>query len=113
MVRPVQFGRGTLKRFINILFLVGVLLFIPVVPMLKGNTPNKNIIYVGNTAEISEIADKAIPDVDRIIQNAFNTGRSNLQVRGKAVVYRILSDDLKGPRHQRFLLRLKTGYRYW
>lgn len=46
---------------------------------------------------------------DQILQNAFDNRRSNLQVQGKASVYRILADDLKGSRHQRFLLRTGTG----
>ena len=43
------------------------------------------------------------------IARAFNTGTSNVQVEGEGVVTRILSDDVKGSRHQRFVLRLSSG----
>ncbi len=43
------------------------------------------------------------------IQSAFESRRRNMQVQGDGVVYKILSDDLEGSRHQRFLLRTDTG----
>ncbi len=46
---------------------------------------------------------------DSTIQNAFNNRQSDLQVQGVGVVTRILSDDLEGSRHQKFILRLGTG----
>ena len=46
---------------------------------------------------------------DNTLQTAFNNRQSNLQVQGQGVVTRILSDDLEGSRHQRFILKLSTG----
>jgi hypothetical protein len=46
---------------------------------------------------------------DDILQDAFNQQRSNLQVEGQGTVTRILSDDLDGSRHQRFILQLSSG----
>jgi hypothetical protein len=46
---------------------------------------------------------------DKILQDAYNNRQSGLQVRGEGTVAQILSDDLEGPRHQRFILRLSTG----
>jgi hypothetical protein len=40
---------------------------------------------------------------------AYKRRASNVQVRGEGVVQRILPDDHKGSRHQRFLLRLWNG----
>ena len=48
-------------------------------------------------------------DNDTPIGRAFNTGTSNVQVEGEGVVTRILSDDVKGSRHQRFVVRLASG----
>lgn len=43
------------------------------------------------------------------IGRAFNNRTSNVQVEGEGVVTRILSDDVEGNRHQRFILRLASG----
>lgn len=48
-------------------------------------------------------------DNDTAIGRAFKTGTSNVQVEGEGVVTRILSDDVQGSRHQRFILRLTSG----
>ncbi len=44
-----------------------------------------------------------------VLQAAFTSRRTNLQVKGTGVVYRILPDDLNGSRHQRFLIRTASG----
>ncbi len=46
---------------------------------------------------------------DWILKQAFLNKQSGLQVRGRGVVTRLLSDDLIGGRHQRFILRLASG----
>ena len=46
---------------------------------------------------------------DSAIAEAFESRRSNLQVEGGGEVIRILSDDVDGDRHQRFILRLGSG----
>ncbi len=43
------------------------------------------------------------------IEQAFRQHRSHIQVQGKATVIKVLPDDLKGIRHQRFLIRLGSG----
>ena len=53
--------------------------------------------------DVSEAAD------DGAIGRAFKSGTSNIQVEGEGVVTRILSDDLSGSRHQRFVVRLTSG----
>jgi hypothetical protein len=45
---------------------------------------------------------------DDAIARAFKTGASEVQVEGEGVVTRILSDDLDGSRHQRFIVRLPS-----
>lgn len=46
---------------------------------------------------------------DSTLQKAYNNKLSNLQVQGEGIVTKILHDDRKGSRHQRFILRLGTG----
>ena len=41
--------------------------------------------------------------------SAFDSRLSNIQVSGTGVVIRILPDDNKGSRHQKFILRLSSG----
>ncbi|MGB0989846.1 DUF3465 domain-containing protein [Halarcobacter sp.] len=45
---------------------------------------------------------------DSIIQNAFFSSKSDVQVKGSGKVIKILSDDNKGSRHQRFIIKLKN-----
>ena len=46
---------------------------------------------------------------DRILARAFANRTSNIQVEGEGTVTRLLSDDLNGARHQRFILQLASG----
>ena len=46
---------------------------------------------------------------DSQIARAFENETSNVQVEGEGVVTRILTDDLSGGRHQRFVVRLASG----
>ena len=46
---------------------------------------------------------------DSVIAEAFANRRSNFLVEGQGEVIRVLSDDVDGDRHQRFILRLDSG----
>lgn len=46
---------------------------------------------------------------DDSIGKAFQSRASNVQVQGEGRVARVLSDDVNGPRHQRFIVRLASG----
>jgi hypothetical protein len=43
------------------------------------------------------------------LQDVISQKSSDVQVRGEGVVVSVLSDDLKGSRHQRFILRIDSG----
>lgn len=43
------------------------------------------------------------------VQQAFSKQQSDVQVKGSGTVVRILSDDLEGSRHQKFILKLSSG----
>ncbi len=44
-----------------------------------------------------------------LIQHAYENQKSNIQVKGSGRVIKLLPDDLKGSRHQRFILTLPSG----
>lgn len=43
------------------------------------------------------------------IESAYKNKRNNVQVEGYGTVIRLLADDNKGSRHQKFILRLPSG----
>jgi len=46
---------------------------------------------------------------DRLLEKLYQDRRGGVQVRGSGTVTRILPDDSKGSRHQRFIVELSTG----
>ena len=54
-------------------------------------------------------AENAVVNNDAALAQAFRSQQSNLQVEGVGVVIKLLPDDNRGSRHQRFLLRLNSG----
>ncbi len=49
------------------------------------------------------------PDSDALLANLFVDNLSNVQVYGNGTVISILSDDLSGSRHQRFIIELNSN----
>ena len=54
--------------------------------------------------------DQTSSAVNQQIYNAYKHHQSDVQVLGIGTVSRILSDDLEGSQHQRFILRLDSGH---
>jgi hypothetical protein len=52
---------------------------------------------------------RAVPGGDDALARAFEQRASNVQVEGRGVVRKVLSDDNHGSRHQRFVLALASG----
>lgn len=48
------------------------------------------------------------PDSDELLAQLFLQGQSDVQAYGTGIVISILSDDLDGSRHQRFIIELKS-----
>jgi hypothetical protein len=46
---------------------------------------------------------------DKAIGHAFSSHESGVEVQGGGVVDRVLPDDTRGSRHQRFIVRLASG----
>ena len=48
-------------------------------------------------------------DGDQALSRAFERHESNFIAAGQGIVAKVLKDDLDGSRHQRFIVRLKSG----
>ena len=46
---------------------------------------------------------------EQLLADAFRSHRSDFQIQSQATVAKLLADDDKGSRHQRFLVRLNSG----
>ena len=68
-----------------------------------GTCPRKAFLIVGSSRGSATTVD------DDLIGRAFESRASNIQVEGEGAVIRILPDDMNGPRHQRFIVRLASG----
>jgi predicted small secreted protein len=84
---------GLMRRVVEIAIAVAI-----VAALLAGCTPG-----VGGTTQGSATSS------DAAIARAFDTRATGAQVEDEGVVTRVLSDDLEGQRHQRFILRLDSG----
>ncbi len=63
------------------------------------------LLYVGRVAEFVPLD----IDGDELLTDLFANGQSDVQVQGEGIVIAVLSDDLQGDRHQRFIVKLATG----
>lgn len=46
---------------------------------------------------------------DQLLNNAWRSQQSNIQVQGAGSVIQLLADDNQGNRHQKFVIKLATG----
>jgi hypothetical protein len=66
-------------------------------PSAENNQP----LSIASNDYVTEISNAAIAQ-------AFATKQSNIQVNGKGVVSKLLADDNKGSRHQKFLVKINA-----
>jgi uncharacterized protein DUF3465 len=64
---------------------------------------------VGCSSTAVRAPDRTLPESEQVLARAFEQRSSNVQVEGRGVVRRILSDDVEGSRHQRFIVALESG----
>ncbi|AFY36644.1 hypothetical protein Lepto7376_0199 [[Leptolyngbya] sp. PCC 7376] len=71
------------------------------------------IALLSSCAEASNLGTSSgvlsTPNSDEIIATAFETQQGDLQVEGQGHVIKLLPDDLKGSKHQRFIIELASG----
>ena len=63
------------------------------------------LLKLGNISDYIELE----ADSDELLAELFAEGRSEVQVQGEGAVIVVLSDDIQGSRHQRFIVKLKSG----
>lgn len=67
------------------------------------------IVPIGNITLPMAGADRATVDVDQELADAYQNHRGDIQVQVEATVSRLLPDDNRGSRHQRFIVQLGSG----
>ena len=92
------------KILIIVIIGIGLYTWIYDTPTVSSSS-EKNIQHKQITANI----DSKQVNHNQAIADAYQNQRSNIQVSGSGQVIRILKDDNKGSRHQRFILRLPSG----
>jgi len=76
------------------------LFFVVIATLAYGYFQSQEVALPGPSASMAaEIA----------LQNAYTNRQSDIQVKGGGKVTKLLSDDLDGSRHQRFILMLGSG----
>ena len=68
------------------------------------------VLIWSGCSDAVEPTDSGVASNDDVIARAFKTGASEVQVEGEGVVTSILSDDLDGSPHQRFIVRLASEH---
>ncbi|GAW84952.1 conserved hypothetical protein [Bathymodiolus platifrons methanotrophic gill symbiont] len=68
----------------------------------------QNISVPESLLQASDSKEKISAD-NRDLKRAYEAKQSNLQVQGSGVVVKVLRDDLKGSRHQKFILQVGPG----
>ncbi len=65
--------------------------------------------YIQNNPEILSTSTEKSTQNNQAVTDAYQNQLSDIQISGSGNVKYILSDDNKGSRHQRFILRLPSG----
>ncbi|MGB5445047.1 MAG: DUF3465 domain-containing protein [Psychromonas sp.] len=82
-----------------------ILLIVAGIYQWVGDSTGTITSFVKETVQTESVqsADNAV------LNRAFENRQSNVQVQGAGLVTQLLADDLKGSRHQRFILTLPSG----
>ena len=77
-----------------------VLLLVVTLVLIYGYIQDQDYSFSGSASSTAN---------NSAIQDAYTNKQSDVQVKGEGTVTNVLSDDLDGSRHQRFLLKLNSG----
>jgi Protein of unknown function (DUF3465) len=78
-----------------------LLILILLIASFYGTIPSQPIYFAGFSVLAKEN--------QQVLEEAFTNQRSNIQVEGQGIVIKILTDDLNGSKHQRFIIKLTSG----
>jgi hypothetical protein len=67
------------------------------------------LLYIARARHPVAESRAPVPPDSSSVTRAFENRRSGVPVEGRGRVVRLLSDDLSGSRHQRFIVRLDSG----
>lgn len=67
----------------------------------KSDANHLQALEAGSTETVAEVSNSAL-------EQAFKAKRSDVQLSGHGVVIKLLKDDNKGSRHQKFLVKINT-----
>lgn len=97
MTAAVRFGQTDrpVRRLSGILLVAAVLV--------------GGLVYLARTHPRVAQSPAPVPSDSSSVIRAFENRRSGVPVEGRGMVVRLLSDDLSGSRHQRFIVRLDSG----
>jgi hypothetical protein len=74
---------------------------IVIVVLVFAYSSQQGISSPGSTAVAS--------DSNSVVEKAFKNRQSNIQLQGQGVVIKLLRDDNEGLRHQKFILKMRSG----
>ena len=106
-VVDVQHLRGSLCRTMKRIVAVAIAFAAVYFAAQSGLLPRQHDDDAGTT---NTSAGTASDRADDALTGAFESHRSNVQVRGGGSVTKVLADDKEGSRHQRFIVRLASGH---
>jgi len=99
-----------MKKFLIILIIVvGIYEFVSDVYDSSDSSKYESIATEKNNYNIEPEHTLVNNHSTEVLENAFKNRRSDIQVTGSGTVIKVLPDDNRGSRHQRFIIRLPSG----
>jgi len=99
-----------MKKFLIILIIVvGIFEFVSDVYDSSDSSKYESIATEKNNYNTKSEHTSVNNHSTEVLENAFKNRRSDIQVTGSGMVIKVLPDDNRGSRHQRFIIRLTSG----